>query len=282
MALPPFSGTGSSTYPEFQQQTSSETTFALLALNGTSRIRGFHFPSELYSRLVTCIRRTWPEGMEWATLQSDNGWDCLLRGTPWKKKGTEEVGSIRLILALLETLSAEGWNLVQDVNVGSAKKDVHNFVFRHDGFPDASDKFFAITFPLANRISLVDPSSSCTPALISSIRSAILQPDQSSDVLLSPKAIRTDHSSPKLGFGEISKALSSSTRSTAGQEPYGVRGRSGGRANASGTDKQLKIKEEGWVGTGVYGFELSGYSVFAGRGTSDFKYDSTRILKGSA
>lgn len=67
------------------------TTYALLALNGTSRIRGFHFPSELYSQLVKCIKKTWPEGMEWATLQSDDSWHCLLRGTPWKKKGSGEV-----------------------------------------------------------------------------------------------------------------------------------------------------------------------------------------------
>jgi hypothetical protein len=68
-----------------------DIAFALLALNGTSRIRGFHFPTVLYSRLVMCIKRTWPEGMEWATLQSDDGWECLLQGTPWKKKGPEEV-----------------------------------------------------------------------------------------------------------------------------------------------------------------------------------------------
>jgi hypothetical protein len=69
----------------------TETSFAILALNGTSQLRALHFPSDIYSHLISTIKQTWPEGIEWATLQSDDGWTCLLRGTPWKKKGTEEL-----------------------------------------------------------------------------------------------------------------------------------------------------------------------------------------------
>jgi hypothetical protein len=47
-----------------------------------------------------------------------------------------------------------------------------------------------------------------------------------------------------------------------------------GSEGRSSTEGRIKIKEEAWVGTGVYGFELGGYSVFAGKGISDFKYDS--------
>lgn len=67
------------------------SSFALLALNGTARIRALHFPPDTYSRLTTYIKRSWRDGIEWATLQSGEGWDCLLKGSPWKKKGCEEL-----------------------------------------------------------------------------------------------------------------------------------------------------------------------------------------------
>jgi hypothetical protein len=38
--------------------------------------------------------------------------------------------------------------------------------------------------------------------------------------------------------------------------------------------KEIKIKREGWVGTGVYGFDLGGYAVFAGKGIDEFKYNA--------
>jgi hypothetical protein len=130
-----------------------------------------------------------------------------------------------------------------------------------------------------SRISLVDPSSTCTPALISSIRTAILDPDQAPDILQSHKAMKTDHSSPKSAFANTNVDDSAGAQGTARTKASfrnSMLGKSSGKRDVSSpkSDKKLKIKEEGWIGTGVYGFELSGYSVFAGKGTSDFKYDT--------
>ncbi|KAJ9123540.1 hypothetical protein QFC24_003755 [Naganishia onofrii] len=234
----------------------TETSFAILALNGTSQLRALHFPSDIYSHLISTIKQTWPEGIEWATLQSNDGWTCLLRGTPWKKKGTEEL--------------EEGWALLQDVKVGSAKKDVHHFLFRHNELQPASDRFYAVTFPLPGRISLVDPPATSTPGIISSIRSAIVGPECSlSDIKACPidqgrshtlrfgmSRIKANRKDAAKGVGERMKVAEASSPTT---QHHG---------------KEIKIKREGWVGTGVYGFDLGGYAVFAGKGIDEFKYNA--------
>ncbi|KAJ9103898.1 hypothetical protein QFC21_002361 [Naganishia friedmannii] len=247
-----------------------EASFAILALSGSSQLRALHFPSDVYSQLISTIKQTWPEGIEWATLQSDDGWTCLLRGTPWKKKGTEELESIRLVLGLLQTLSREGWSLLQDVKVGSAKKDVHHFLFRHDELAPASDRFYAVTFPLLDRISLVDPPATSTPGIISSIRSAIVGPEDCLSDIKSCSPIDQGRSHA-FRFG---MSRSKANRKD-GAKGVGEKMKVPEVAPVSQHRcKKIKIKREGWVGTGVYGFDLGGYAVFAGKGIDDFKYNA--------
>lgn len=85
------------------------------------------------------------------------------------------------------------------------------------------------------------------------------------------------HKSTKLYVQERSILQADGTKEKA--RPKAVfrsptRGKSSGKGDETATNRNLKIREEGWVETGVYGFELSGYSIFAGKGTSDFKYDT--------
>lgn len=131
-----------------------------------------------------------------------------------------------------------------------------------------------------NRISLVDPPVCLTPAIISAIRSAILTPDMSPEELQSPSAFQTELN-VKLGFRTDedfsrpgSHQFGSSTYRSGQQTSKRARDGHLGIEARSSIEERIKIKDEAWVGTGVYGFELGGLSVFAGRGTSDFKYAS--------
>lgn len=135
---------------------------------------------------------------------------------------------------------------------------------------------------MPNRISLVDPPIALTPAIISAIRSAILTPDLSPEELQSPRTFRTEKD-PPLGIQKEETVPGLESRQK-GSSSYrsghpGLRrlkdGHFGNGSEArSSMEGRIKIKEEAWVRLGVYGFELGGYSVFAGKGISDFKYDS--------
>lgn len=128
-----------------------------------------------------------------------------------------------------------------------------------------------------DRISLVDPPIAHTPAIISAIRSAISNPDLSPEEfqqspitfqaeLKIKSGFRSDEGIFEQGLGRTG---SSSYRSS---QPSPRKARN--RQLHKVAEGSIRVKDEAWVGSGVYGFELGGLSVFAGKGTSDFKYES--------
>ena len=133
-----------------------------------------------------------------------------------------------------------------------------------------------------DRISLVDSPIPYTPAIISAIRSAISAPGSSlEEVQQTPIATQTEHSNKSgfktdEGFQDLG-ALPPGTGTYRTSRDYS---RKVARNKNLDIDKRttaencITVKDEAWVAPGVYGFTLDGLSVFASKGTSDFKYDS--------
>ncbi len=151
---------------------------------------------------------------------------------------------------------------------------------------------------MADRISLINPPPTSTPALISSIRLAILNSNtQSSPSTFFPHNTNSnpplsqsagyrsgslssrdtgDESSPSSPVhAGTSFALTSMSGAASGMAQSTGAGGSGGgfsKLRRGSTAGQVKIKEEGWVTDSVYGFHIGGYKGMLG-GLRDVKYD---------
>lgn len=122
---------------------------------------------------------------------------------------------------------------------------------------------------MLDRISLVDPPATSTPGIISSIRSAIVGPAESLDDTMGSPVNQEKSHSFRFGLSRTKADWED------GAKEVGERMKIAEPSSAAQHhSKKVKIKREGWVHTGVYGFELGGYSVFAGKGIDDFKYNA--------
>ncbi|RXK37803.1 hypothetical protein M231_04959 [Tremella mesenterica] len=176
-------------------------------------------------------------------------WRVSLRGQVWKRKGSEELDSIRLVLAILTVLGVHGWVLVGNLQAASTKKDAHNLLFAYS--PEhliAPPTFFAISFPLPDRVSIISPPPKSTPALISAVRNSIVQSPHS-------RSGTAGTTSSDMTAGVASTAPSSAIRSRHGSKLKG-------------------IKLEGWVHEGVYRFWIDGMRRWLGNGVKRKVFDS--------
>ncbi|RSH91725.1 hypothetical protein EHS25_009094 [Saitozyma podzolica] len=169
-----------------------DATYALLTLTTPASIRLTGFPPEVLVSVDRAVSDAWPLGVRSRSESAESlkkranavgmgadgvpgAWKIELEGKAWKRQGSSELDSVRLMIALLTALATHGWTVVDRVAAGSTKRDVHNLLFQYSAevqtIPPA---FFALSIPVPDRISLVFPPPRCTPALISSLRGAIV------------------------------------------------------------------------------------------------------------
>lgn len=75
-------------------------------------------------------------------------WTANLEGKVWKRKGNEELDTIRFMLGIFKVLGTHGWTLAESIQAGGSKKDTHDLLFSYSlettRVPPA---FFALSIP---------------------------------------------------------------------------------------------------------------------------------------
>ncbi|ODN95195.1 hypothetical protein L198_04583 [Cryptococcus wingfieldii CBS 7118] len=230
---------------------------ALVALIAPGGMRFTGFPPAALIAVDHAISEEWPWGVvkrsEGASELQARGekdtvvWNVTLKGKVWRRKGNEELDTVRLILSVFRVLGRHGWTLVESIQAGSAKKDTHNLLFSYAPqtviTPPA---FFALSIPLPDRISLINPPLKSTPSLISALRQSILS--------ASPLKLRTEPPGTI-----IHDAVS--------DEELLRRSEKGNKEDRQWIGHDARgIKLEGWVHDGVYRFWVDGMRRWIGKG----------------
>nr|ODN94049.1 hypothetical protein L203_00223 [Cryptococcus depauperatus CBS 7841] len=237
---------------EFSKYTAPKAAnHALLALSPPSEMRFTGFPPNLLVAVDAVIREEWPLGVMKRTEEVDElksrgekdilVWNVQLQGKAWKKKGNEELDTIRLLLGLFKVLGKYGWTLLESIYAGGGKNDTHNLLFSYT--PETvlvPPVFFALSIPLPDRLSLINPPLKSTPTLISALRTAILD--------TSPLKM-SQHSNGTITWDTTDADLVEKAR--------------GREKDWQGYDPR-GIKLEGWVHEGVYRFWVDGMRRWGG------------------
>jgi len=135
-------------------------------------------------------------------------WQYELAGNPWKCSPKDELATVRLSIALVQTLGRFGWSLGAGVNAGRkrvsfvylryrgvrahfcsldllhrAQEDHHTFILTSPlspppSSPSVATQAFAISFPRPNVISVIDPPQNLTPTILAAIRAAALEAEE--------------------------------------------------------------------------------------------------------
>ncbi|WVF73198.1 hypothetical protein IAT40_008017 [Kwoniella sp. CBS 6097] len=253
---------------EFKRTDPPKTTrHALMALTPPASIRLTGFPTSVISALDVVLQESRAQGIvgrsHGAEALQEMGesdgegftWKVELEGKAWKRKGSEELDSIRLLLAILSILGIHGWTLVESIQAGGSKKDAHNLLFSYAQETSLIPPlFFALSIPLPDRLSLISAPPKCTPAIISALRDAVISN--------SPKS--QAHSRFATGATGVTAGSSDSNGS--------VRAAAGGDSGARAKSPKVKwkgydprgIKLEGWVHDGVYRFWIDGMRRWLG------------------
>ncbi|WVR00368.1 hypothetical protein IAU59_007511 [Kwoniella sp. CBS 9459] len=245
------------------------TRHALLAFTPPASIRLTGFPISVITAVDVVLQETWGQGIAGRSPGTDElqdmagregesegfTWKVELEGKVWKRKGSEELDTIRLVLAILSILGIHGWTLIESIQAGASKKDAHNLLFSYaQEISLMPPLFFALSIPLPDRLSLISPPPKCTPAIISALRDAIISN--------SPKS--QTHSRFATGATGVTVGSADSNGS--------VRAAAGGDAGARAKSPKVKwkgydprgIKLEGWVHDGVYRFWIDGLRRWLG------------------
>ncbi|CAK9786019.1 hypothetical protein CC85DRAFT_95909 [Cutaneotrichosporon oleaginosum] len=155
----------------------------LLVLSGDSSVQITGFPAIVVADLDAALQ-TWKPGVASRSEDLDYVakrhsempvcWKAELRGKVWRLKGTQELESIRLLLAIFTALARHGFTMVGGIQPATSKPESHNLLFTYT--PDIEEippLFFAVSLPLPDRISLINPPLRLSGQLLSSIRSSI-------------------------------------------------------------------------------------------------------------
>ncbi|WVQ84920.1 hypothetical protein IAT38_007083 [Cryptococcus sp. DSM 104549] len=172
-------------------------------------------------------------------------WTVELEGKVWKRKGSEEIDIIRLLLEVFKTLGIHGWTLVETVQATGNKKDTHELLFSYSPMTSLHPPaFFALSIPLPDRLSLINPPLKATPALIEALRSAIISASPLKSSTRGSGSGSPRHSNPA-AQGNEGEAEHAPRITWKGYDPRG-------------------IKLEGWVHEGVYRFWIDGMRRWLG------------------
>ncbi|WWC71904.1 uncharacterized protein I206_105863 [Kwoniella pini CBS 10737] len=244
---------------EFKQRSDppKSTKHALMALLGPSGLRFTGFPPSTISAIDLVLQENWNLGIgarsESASDLSKRSeedkftWKVELDGKVWKRKGSQELDPIRLLIALFSILGIHGWTLVENVQAGGSKKDAHNLLFSYSAEASMNPPlFFALSIPLPDRLSLISPPPNVTPAIISALREAIV-------------------SCPNKGNKHARNGTNATgVTVTSDSNDSDTIGRSKSSRNVWKGHDPRGIKLEGWVHDGVYRFWIDGLRRWLG------------------
>ncbi|WVQ67042.1 uncharacterized protein L199_005235 [Kwoniella botswanensis] len=234
-----------------------QSKHALMAFIPPSGLRLTGFPPSAIGAVDLVLQENWDQGIAGRSESAESlgqrheddkfTWKVELEGKLWKRKGAQELDSIRLLIALMSILGIHGWTLVENVQAGGTKKDAHNFLFSYS--PQTSMNpplFFALSLPLPDRLSLISPPPKVTPAIISALREAIISSPANSYKHLRDGTAATGVTVTSDANGSLNEGRSRSPKiSWKGYDPRG-------------------IKLEGWVHDGVYRFWIDGMRRWLG------------------
>ncbi|WVW86032.1 hypothetical protein I302_108070 [Kwoniella bestiolae CBS 10118] len=233
-----------------------QSKHALMAFTPPSGLRLTGFPPSTISAVDLVLQENRDQGIMGRSESAENlskrkedekfTWKVELEGKVWKRKGSQELDSIRLLIALLSIIGIHGWTLVENVQAGGSKKDAHNLLFSYS--PETSINpplFFALSIPLPDRLSLISPPPKVTPAIISALREAIIASPAKSYKHARDGTTATGVTVTSDNNGSISSRSKSPKIKWNGYDPRG-------------------IKLEGWVHDGVYRFWIDGMRRWLG------------------
>ncbi|KIR62426.1 hypothetical protein I314_03367 [Cryptococcus bacillisporus CA1873] len=143
------------------------------------------------------------------------------------------------MLGIFKVVGVHGWTLVESIEAGGSKKDTHVLLFFYSSeITLAPPVFFALSIPVPDRLSLINPPLKSTPALISSLRTSII-------------------STSPLKFKQSSNGIINSTSTDEELLKASEQGKKKGKITWQGYDPR-GIKLEGWVHDGMYRFWIEG------------------------
>ncbi|BEJ11356.1 hypothetical protein CspHIS471_0107780 [Cutaneotrichosporon sp. HIS471] len=147
----------------------------LLVLSGDSGVQLTGFPAAVVPEVDAALQ-TWKSGV---AVRSDEledvvkrhpempvCWKAELKGKVWRLKGTQELESIRLLLAIFSALAHHGYTMIGTVQPAVSKPESHNLLFTYT--PDVEE-----VPPLLFAVTLPRQLARLTSQLLASIRSAI-------------------------------------------------------------------------------------------------------------
>ncbi|WWD19524.1 hypothetical protein CI109_103985 [Kwoniella shandongensis] len=242
---------------EFQKNTAPRLTrHALLGLSLPAGLRFTGFPPGVILDVEQTLKDAWSGGIVSASEGMDSvrrrdeketfTWQADLSDRVWKRKGKEELATIRLILAILRVLGIHGWKIVNGIQAAGRKNDIHKLLFEYS--PDtllAPPVFFAVSIPLPDRLSLISAPLSRRPALISAVRDAIVH----QSITMHNRSATANTSGT---FG----------RSSLESGPAGGPSQKSNPPRVQHSPKGIKL--EGWVHDGVYRFWIDGMRRWLG------------------
>nr|XP_018261001.1 uncharacterized protein I303_06718 [Kwoniella dejecticola CBS 10117]OBR83159.1 hypothetical protein I303_06718 [Kwoniella dejecticola CBS 10117] len=229
---------------------------ALMAFISPSGLRFTGFPPSTISAVDLVLQENWDQGVSARSegaaelgqrVEEDKfTWKVELEGKVWRRKGSQELDSIRLLIALFSILGIHGWTLVETVQTGGSKANTHNLLFSYSAKTSMNPPlFFALSLPLPDRLSLISPPPKVTPAIISALRQAIgSSPTKTSK-----------HSRNGTNTTGVTVTPDSDEPGNERQRPPKV---NWNNSNPPG------IKLEGWVHDGVYRFWIDGMRRWLG------------------
>ncbi|KAK6909474.1 hypothetical protein I203_103493 [Kwoniella mangroviensis CBS 8507] len=234
-----------------------QSKHALMAFIPPSGLRLTGFPPSAISAVDLVLQENWDQGIAVRSESAESlgerkeddefTWKVEMEGKVWKRKGSQELDSIRLLIALMSILGIHGWTLVENVQAGGSKKDAHNLLFSYS--PETSINpplFFALSLPLPDRLSLICPPRKVTPAIISALREAIISSPAKMYKHAREGTAATGVTVTSDTNGSLNEGRSKSPKiSWKGYDPRG-------------------IKLEGWVHDGVYRFWIDGMRRWLG------------------
>ncbi|KAI0079593.1 hypothetical protein K474DRAFT_596866 [Panus rudis PR-1116 ss-1] len=167
---------------EFLQDHRVISSFALLALSGTSLVRSYSFPVAVNDSLRQLFERN---GLQtWRTNESKEFYEFALEGRPWANP--KAVKSEKLIIDILEVILHYGHNLLSPIDYGREPDDRVAIAFSKPNLSQPSNVanasaaslnnqmrvLFAISFASASVMRVVSPPLSSTPAILQAVRNA--------------------------------------------------------------------------------------------------------------
>lgn len=164
---------------EFLRENHVASSFALLAVAGAGAIRLSSFPTPL----VEAVKRTLEQRAVIRTIREEVELDMYefnIENKPWTN--SKNIESERLLVEILAVIFQHGYNFLSTIDYGREHDDRVSIAFSKPLYPvtsrSGSDGLglmrvpFALSFPSATVLRVINPPLNSTPAILQGVRSA--------------------------------------------------------------------------------------------------------------